>query len=258
MSEAHGALAFPGTPAEPEEPAWLGVRHEPIRPVVFARVGGGETGLPIAGAEEAAADGCTGSEAATDRDHGTSEMQHAPQPRISPARETPPPGSQSVLPPVRNLEAELEAELSARIEAFARAATEMAAARARIVHEVEGQLLDLAVDIAEAIVEREVERDPQLHVSLARAALSGLASASGAKLRASREAYAAITSVVGEPVVEHEGVRIEVHLDTSLEGLGCVADDEVASVDGRVSERLRAVRRALEDERRQRSMEDEE
>ena len=44
----------------------------------------------------------------------------------------------------------------------------------------------------------------------------------------------------------------------TLDGLGCVADNGAIQVDGRVCERLRSIRRALEDERRRRAMEESE
>jgi flagellar biosynthesis/type III secretory pathway protein FliH len=152
------------------------------------------------------------------------------------------------------LQAELEAELSARIDAYAEAAVELAAARAKVLSTVEDQLLGLAVDIAEALVEDTLEADPELHVRLARSAIEALGSSAGARLRASRQAFESITDVHGEAFVVVNGIRVEVVLDPTLDGLGCVADNEIGAVDGRIPERLRAVRRALAEERRERSV----
>ncbi|MBI2893695.1 MAG: hypothetical protein HYY06_09100 [Deltaproteobacteria bacterium] len=143
-----------------------------------------------------------------------------------------------------------------RLVAFARAAAELGAARAQVLSSVEGQLLELAVAIASSVIDREIEVDPELHGSLARAALATLGSAPGARLRASRDAHAAIVAVFGSPTVTMDGLTVQVTMDPALEGLGCIAENEHTRVDGRIGERLRAVLRSLEDERRRGTMED--
>jgi flagellar biosynthesis/type III secretory pathway protein FliH len=50
--------------------------------------------------------------------------------------------------------------------------------------------------------------------------------------------------------VDVDGVRVELVLDHSLEGLGVVAETASSRVDGRISERLRGVLSALEAEHR--------
>jgi flagellar assembly protein FliH len=140
--------------------------------------------------------------------------------------------------------------------AFARAALEHATASARAVAGVEEQLLELALAIAAAIVEREVERDSLLHAALARSALETLGDSAGAKLRASHDAYAAILDALGAPLIVVDGVTVQVTLDPTLEGVGCVVENEHGRVDSRIAERLRAVRRALDDERRRRDIEE--
>lgn len=160
----------------------------------------------------------------------------------------PPPLDASPVPQTRELPPEA-------VAAFARAAIELAAARQTALAEVEHQLLELSVSIASVIIEREVETHPELHGKLARAALSALSASGTPTLRASRESYGAILDVFGEPFVELDGARVRVELDPSLEGLGVVAETAHVRVDGRVTERLRMVLRAMEDERRRAMLE---
>jgi hypothetical protein len=135
-------------------------------------------------------------------------------------------------------------------EAFAHAALELASLRARVLASCEAQLLELAVGIAEAVIERSIERDPSIHGALARAAVAALGDTRSAKLRVSRAAFKAIAQIHGEEAVEVDGVRVELLLDNSLEGLSVIAEAGASRVDGRVSERLSAVLRALEAEHR--------
>jgi hypothetical protein len=160
----------------------------------------------------------------------------------------PPPLDMSREPAVRELPPEA-------VAAFARAAIELAAARQTALAEVEHQLLELSVSIASVIIEREIETHPDLHGKLARAALSALTTSGTPTLRASRESYGAILDVFGEPFVELDGAKVRVELDPSLEGLGVVAETAHVRVDGRVTERLRMVLRAMEDERRRAMLE---
>ena len=136
-------------------------------------------------------------------------------------------------------------------EAFALAALELASLRARTLLNVESEVLELAVAIASAIIEREVKLDPAMYEQLARSAVAVLGDTSHAKLRVSRAAHRAISEIHGEPAVDVDGVRVELTLDNSLEGLSVVAESGASRVDGRVSERLAAVLRAMEAEHRQ-------
>jgi hypothetical protein len=135
-------------------------------------------------------------------------------------------------------------------EAFASAVAELTRARAAALAEAERALLELSVHIAEALVERELRDDPTLHRALVRAALAPLEDQRPTAVRASRDAFGAIVDAFGTPAVDVDGVVVPVVLDASLDGLGVVVDGPAMRVDGRVSERLRAVARALEDERR--------
>jgi flagellar biosynthesis/type III secretory pathway protein FliH len=142
-------------------------------------------------------------------------------------------------------------------EAFALAALEIGSMRARMLATAETELLELAVSIAEAIIEREIERDPAIHATLAKAAVSALGDTSHARLRVSRTAHRAITQIHGEAAVDVDGVRVELTLDNSLEGLSVVAESGASRVDGRVSERLSAVLRAIEADHRRKDVEGE-
>jgi flagellar biosynthesis/type III secretory pathway protein FliH len=136
------------------------------------------------------------------------------------------------------------------IQAFASAAIELAIARSATMAVLEGQLLDLSIEVAEALIEKEVENDPKLHAALARAALQSLGDSTNVTLRTSPEGYEAIAAALGGADVEVRGVRVQIVADSTIPGLGCVVDGDNVRVDASVSERLRAVRRAFEEERR--------
>lgn len=235
MSKSVRPLVFRTVDGKPVVPSWLRHGAQKVRP---AFPGG------------------------ADQDHD--EPGHAPEPPPpSPAAtrslrrsSLPPRMSMAPPPPVVITRPPPVAEVPAQVitpeeqEAYAHAALELASLRARVLAHSEAQLLELAVMIAEAIIERAIERDPAIHGALARAAVSALGDTSNAKLRVSRAAYKAITQVHGEEAVEVDGVRVELTLDNSLEGLSVVAEAGASRVDGRVSERLAAVLRALETEHR--------
>ena len=142
-------------------------------------------------------------------------------------------------------------------QAFALAALELGSLRARLLSGTEAQLLELAVSIAEVLIEREVEKHPEIHSAFARAAVAALGDTRAAKLRVSRAAYKAITQIHGEEAVEVDGVRVELTLDNSLEGLSVVAESGMSRVDGRVRERLATMLRAIEADHRRQGAEDE-
>ena len=149
---------------------------------------------------------------------------------------------------------ELQETLRQRIEAFAEAALELAAARRHALGQLEGELLALSVEVARAIVETELQSDPSLHLRLAEAALESLGEldAESVVLRASPAAYDAIVEAQGSDVLAVHGTRVEVRVDPGLHGLGCVVESGERRVDGRIEERLRAVRMAFEEEHRRR------
>jgi vacuolar-type H+-ATPase subunit E/Vma4 len=136
------------------------------------------------------------------------------------------------------------------IQAFASAAIELSIARAATLAVLEGQLLDLSIEVAEALIEREVEADPTLHAALARAALQSLGDSTHVTLRSSPDGFEAIVAALGGSEVEVRGVRVQIVSDPTIPGLGCVVDGDSVRVDASVGERLRAVRRAFEEERR--------
>ncbi|MET0339906.1 MAG: FliH/SctL family protein [Polyangiales bacterium] len=176
----------------------------------------------------------------------------APPPQVMISR--PPPRAES-LPPAPPAP---EPITPAEVEQFALAALELGSLRARILLQAETQVLELAVAIAEAIIERQVELDPAIHETLARAAVAVLGDTSTAKLRVSRAAYKVISELHGEPAVDVEGVRVEMSIDNSLDGLSVVAESGASRVDGRLSERLGAVLRAIEAEHRRKDAGEEE
>lgn len=136
------------------------------------------------------------------------------------------------------------------IQAFASAAIELAIARAATLAVLEGQLLDLSIEVAEALIEKEVEADPMLHVALVRAAMQSLGDSTSVTLRTSPDGFEAIVAALGGTDIEMRGVRVHIASDSTIPGLGCVVDGDSVRVDASVSERLRAVRRAFEEERR--------
>jgi hypothetical protein len=156
------------------------------------------------------------------------------------------PGGRSNPPPANDI----GDALAEHIQAFASAAIELAIARSATLAVLEGQLLDLAIEVAEALIEREVEADPKLHGALARAALQSLGDATHVTLRTSPDGFEAVCAALGGPEVEVRGVRVQIVPDAAIPGLGCVVDGDNVRVDATVSERLRAVRRAFEEERR--------
>jgi vacuolar-type H+-ATPase subunit E/Vma4 len=158
------------------------------------------------------------------------------------------PGGRSNPPPAIDARDDGMAET---IQAFASAAIELAIARTATLAVLEGQLLDLSIEVAQALIEREVEADPKLHAALARAALQSLGSDStNVTLRTSPDGFEAIIAALGGADVEVRGVRVQIVADSAIPGLGCVVDGDNVRVDASVSERLRAVRRAFEEERR--------
>ena len=69
-------------------------------------------------------------------------------------------------------------------------------------------------------------------------------------LRTSPEAFETICQTLGGAEATVRGVQLQVLADATIPGLGCVVDGDNMRIDATVSERLRAVRRAFEEERR--------
>ena len=161
------------------------------------------------------------------------------------------PGARSAPPPAAAAGGQVDIELlHEQREAFTNAALELAIARTAALSALEGQLLDLSIEIAESLVEHELQRDPELHGTLARAALSSVGDADQVTLRTSSDAFEAICQQLGGHETTVNGVHVTVHADDTIPGLGCIVDGERVRIDATVAERLRAVRRAFEDERR--------
>lgn len=226
----------PSEEERPARPAWLDGGAESVRPAPFAIP---RDHAPATPKRKAARTTSTAIEVPASVESSLPGTASERPQRVS----KPPPGSSIVPPPSDPFASEAA-------QAFAAAALELATARAQVLATTERSLLDLATEIARAILEQEVESHPELHVQLARAALRTLGSPEGALLRASPMTSAAIRAAFGESFVEWQGVMVRVVEDPSLEGLGCIAENEHAEVDGRVAERLRAVRRGFEEEHR--------
>jgi hypothetical protein len=159
------------------------------------------------------------------------------------------PGARSAPPPAAANDVSL-ALLHEQREAFTNAALELAIARAATLSVLEGQLLDLSIEIATSLIERAVLKEPELHATLARAALASLGDSDKVTLRTSPDGFEAICQSLGGPETTLSGVHVLVHADDTIPGLGCIVDGANVRIDATVVERLRAVRRAFEDERR--------
>jgi hypothetical protein len=168
-----------------------------------------------------------------------SERRSLPPPAALP---TPPPGSNSLFPHGP----ELAVELQGHIAAFAQAIGELAVAKEKAFVAAEAELLELSVAIASAIVERELGRDRETHLVLVRAALRELGGKpEDVRIRASREAHAALANDDGDAMVELEGTSIAISLDPSLTGLGCIVENGDGRVDGTLDQRLESARLAM-------------
>ncbi len=236
-------------------PNWLAPAQAVMRPAPFAQRD--EQELPHAPVYEEAVPHETAH--AYEAPLPAPPLAFSPDPSL-PRRSSLPP-RRSVSPPqvvIRSLPpppSEVEQRPSPEQEAFVQGALELASLRARALSHVESELLGLAVHIAEAIIEREVTLDPSLHTTLARTAVLALGDTQSARLRVSRAAYRAITELYGEAVIDVDGVRVEVSMDASFEALSVVAEAGPSRVNGRLSERLTAVLRAMEAEHRRNNAE---
>ena len=247
-------LVFRTLEGQPVVPSWLRHAQHSARPL------GGPFERPEREPEEEPAQ------------HEETSSEPEPFPNRAPARESAPPRPmrRSSLPPRMSVPpppviitrpptvTEPVRITPAEQEAYAQAALELASLRARLLANAEAQLLDLAVSIAEVLIEREVERDPGVHNAFARAAVAALGDTREAKLRVSRDAFRAISELHGEQALDVDGVRVELLLDNSLEGLSVVAESGASRVDGRVRERLAAVLRAISADHRQKGAEEDE
>jgi hypothetical protein len=227
-------------------PNWLAPAEAIVRPAPFA-----QRDEPEMASEEPAQEIATARELPQ-----PAPAAYTPDPAM-PRRSSLPP-RKSVFPPqvlISRLPPPLEEEPrpSPEQEAFAQGALELASLRARVLSSVESELLSLAVHIAETIIEREVTLDPSLHTTLARTAVLALGDTQSARLRVSRVAYRAITELYGEAAIDVDGVHVEVSMDASFEALSVVAEAGPSRVNGRLSERLTAVLRAMEAEHRRKN-----
>ncbi|MDB4989880.1 MAG: hypothetical protein JWN04_5058 [Myxococcaceae bacterium] len=251
-------LVFRTLDGKPVVPSWLRHGSERVRPAPFSRVQADEV--------ENSQNEPEPYPSQSDREAVREALRDSGMPPPPPMRRSslpprmslaPPPVIITRPPPVPSGVEPPPAITPAEQEAYAHAALELGSLRARLLASTEAQLLELAVTIAEALIEREIEKAPEIHLAFARAAVAALGDTRAAKLRVSRAAYRAITEIHGEEAVDVDGVRVELTLDNSLEGLSVIAESGSSRVDGRVRERLGAVLRALEADHRRKGAEDE-
>jgi Flagellar assembly protein FliH len=252
MSDANAKpMIFPRVEVVTARPSWLDANAagEPVRSL-----------LSHLGAEEQLPPSAAQAQAAPEQDAPAYEQEQQPQ-QVEvtlderPLSRLPPPpklgslipGGRSAPPPANDVG---HPALREREAAFRDAAVELAVARAAAINALEGQLLDLAIEIAAALIEREVSVSPDLQGALARAALASLGDSTHVTMRTSPEAYESICAALGGKETIARGVHVEVIADEALPGLGCIVDGDSVRIDATVSERLRAVRRAFEDDRR--------
>lgn len=235
---------------EAYEPLWMAAEAQQVAQAPFLRVDGATLFEPVREPEPQAVPESFEPDEPPPHVHRNSVFPTAPQEhapiaeggmRPSVIALSPVPGT---VRPAPLSEAD-ELKIAEEKRAFAEALLELATLRARALREAEQGLTDLAVRVAQAILERELDSDPAAHLALVRAALGAFGDAERSRLRASKRTYDAIVEVKGTSEIEYEGVRVEVMLDPTLEGLGCVVEGEVNQVDGRVEERLAAVWRAF-------------
>lgn len=169
--------------------------------------------------------------------------------RASDASAAPPPPPPPA-PPEPVVDPELERRLEEAVQAFSAAAADLAVAKKEALAQVEEDLLALSVHIAQAIIEREVQQDPGLHMAFVRSALAAVEDGNAAELRVGSTALAAIRETMGGDAFEYAGVQVHAVEEPGLSELGCLVDTARSRIDGRISQRLLAVRRALEEERR--------
>ncbi len=236
-------------------PRWLALPDEPVRPPVWSTRSEGISLLfpPVDDVHEESSVDAPHPFGAGSTERGTALQDEAPEAfdeegtgaLAEPFEGSEPQdsGAFAVAPPAPPPGP--DPELVAARAAFAEAAVALAAARPEFVAAQEPIVAQLALEIAEAILEDEVRERPELHRALARAALETIDLSVPARLRASRESYDAIVECFGGPRIEVAGRRVEVVLDAGLEGLGCIVDAGESRVDGRIRERIEAVRQAF-------------
>jgi len=155
----------------------------------------------------------------------------------APSAPPPPPPVPSGPPPPDPEVLRQRADLAAAVQSLVRAEAARAA-------QLEERLVGLAIELAEAILEEEIHARPELHRALARAALAPLDPTGAVTIRAGRASHDAMLHALGGSAFEVDGRSARLVLDPALEGAGCVVEVGEARADGRIRQRLDAVRRA--------------
>ena len=120
----------------------------------------------------------------------------------------------------------------------------------RTSHALGGQVAATALEIgcllAKRIIDEELKSDPQLRLSLARAAVRRVGESQKITVRLSPADVEAVTAAAGES--EPLGVpmaRVEVVADTNLSPGDSIVESDTAMVDGRIGTRLEELRRVF-------------
>jgi flagellar biosynthesis/type III secretory pathway protein FliH len=218
---------FPTTSVLNKRPTWMETRSEEVRDLVLKKTSKSDADFVNRSADD----------------------------RTRSRRSSRPPskGSVSVIPANMSLgaeQAEIVAQLEARVQAFTQAAVDLATTRAGVLSTIEEQVLDLSIAIASVIIEREIQQDPGLYKELVREAIHMLGSTRSVTLKASKDTYTMMLQVLGGDVVDVDGIEVRIALDLTIDGLGCIVESGESRVDITIADRLRAIRQAIENERR--------
>ena len=152
-------------------------------------------------------------------------------------------GVESLAPPLPPPPQPLSAEAAERL---GKAVGELRRTSEALGGHVAATALEIACLLAQRIIEAELKGDPDLRLSLARAAVRRLGEAQKVTIRLSPADVEAVTSVAG--AAETLGIplaRVEVVTDTNLSPGDSIVESDTAMVDGRVGTRLEELRRVL-------------
>jgi hypothetical protein len=152
-------------------------------------------------------------------------------------------GVESLAPPLPPPPQPLSAEAAERL---GKAVGELRRTSEVLGGHVAATALEIACLLARRIIEAELKGDPDLRMSLARAAVSRLGDAQRVSIRLSPADVEAVTAAAG--AAETLGVplaRVEVVTDTNLSPGDSIVESDTAMVDGRIGTRLEELRRVF-------------
>lgn len=106
---------------------------------------------------------------------------------------------------------------------------------------LEQELVELSLAIAEKVLEREVRLDPEIVLSVVRAALDEIDSATAVRVRVNPQDYELVASwwetVVRKPLAN----KSQVVADERVQAGGCVIETQLGQVDAQLSTKLRQI-----------------